>query len=1162
LPVHKPRCGCRRVVELRRELLSDRPFLPALTANVEHDRLKPTAKNYTIESSSIGVLLESPRCYSSLLPEDSGLGLSRSKWLNFGIELRVARSELGIRASVRLMKSVVAFAFLASCTASDQTGLVEQPILAGADSGAVAVAGDFDGDGCTDISVKATTGIWYIDMCSNGFGGAWDYAYPGYGGSDSVPVPADYDGDGLTDLAVKDSTGFWGIDYAWNGFGKWDVMSYGYGNAAAIAVPADYDGDGMADMSVKDASGMWGIDFASNGFVGWNDVQYGYGSGDWVPVPAKYDSDAKADRAIKTNAGDWYIDDSSNGFGGKLCTRCLAGNWDHHYTGYGNASAVPEPADYDNDGHADLSVNTLGTWFFDFWAPSYSFGAWDWPNTGYPQHGNSTSKMVPGDYDHDGHTDLAWKDNVTGYWYIDYQRNGWATTAPYYDQAIPTVRQMYDANMPYIFSTIVYGPDGSPVTVANGQSQLSIGVRYTADVTIQPGHPSSAYTAGTELNPSLHVPASLNVLDGGFSAPGALPTGSCTANSTCASGDCNATTHQCNSHRRYALTCSDFGSFPLGFEMRDIGAPVGTGNAFNPDYGIQINCASSTGVYGRVTRRTYTNGIYTPGTQALAATVTAVGYPAVSTDANGYWQIPSAVGGPLSITVDAGPTFSKTKVNNVSVPTGHGVEIDTPMEETFVLPSNATYTQYIDYSRGRTILHTVDIDTRYASIKTDLPSKNASGDFNTLLQVASDLGANANVVVNGSYFVPAGEAGYFYSITAAPSTFGYVQSFYPDGSPGLAPPSDTAAQSPSISVSLPRYGTGFPIPVTFGGLPGPAVDKIALAPAGSPVLTLTSSVYAQKIDGTYTFGAVTDGQYVARVVENGTLLAESASFTVGRASAASVASDSTYYTYKPVGVSVLVSFVGPIGGSIVIVDPNSPGTVLASTTVSSANPVALTVPAAGTFEVRILMGGTFLANSSTFRIAAPLEAALTAPLLAINGTATNQHVWIAQGTPSNFGSTADPWTQHNSFFPFYDHSPRDGVSDISFGFQCWPVLLASGGVISGSNVDSAWARTTGGVSPNHLFLVVADGEGVMGGNGATLNQLGEFYRDVLGATDAMNFDGGLSTEMVLVGTSSGRRHVNTLTGEDGTIQINPYSGHLVEAAGTFGTVNNLVRVGP
>ena len=46
--------------------------------------------------------------------------------------------------------------------------------------------------------------------------------------------------------------------------------------------------------------------------------------------------------------------------------------------------------------------------------------------------------------------------------------------------------------------------------------------------------------------------------------------------------------------------------------------------------------------------------------------------------------------------------------------------------------------------------------------------------------------------------------------------------------------------------------------------------------------------------------------------------------------------------------------------------------------------------------------------------------------------------------------------------------------------------------------------------------------------------LGEFFWDVLGATAAMNFDGGESTEMILKG-ASGQRIVNMLTSENNAV---------------------------
>jgi hypothetical protein len=109
----------------------------------------------------------------------------------------------------------------------------------------------------------------------------------------------------------------------------------------------------------------------------------------------------------------------------------------------------------------------------------------------------------------------------------------------------------------------------------------------------------------------------------------------------------------------------------------------------------------------------------------------------------------------------------------------------------------------------------------------------------------------------------------------------------------------------------------------------------------------------------------------------------------------------------------------------------------------------------------------------------------------------------------------------------------------------------------------AWARTAVGVGPGKrgetvVYLVVADGEGVNGGNGATFNQLGEFFRDVLGATAALNFDGGLSSEMVVRG-ASGPRRVTTITGEDSSWDTG-YPTTVGDSIGGPGSVFNYLIV--
>jgi subtilisin family serine protease len=64
----------------------------------------------------------------------------------------------------------------------------------------IRIAGDFDGDGKTDLAVfSPNLGLWFVLQSSTG-----QVRTVQFGWSASIPVPADYDGDGKTDLAVLD----------------------------------------------------------------------------------------------------------------------------------------------------------------------------------------------------------------------------------------------------------------------------------------------------------------------------------------------------------------------------------------------------------------------------------------------------------------------------------------------------------------------------------------------------------------------------------------------------------------------------------------------------------------------------------------------------------------------------------------------------------------------------------------------------------------------------------------------------------------------------------------------------------------------------------------------------------------------------------------------
>jgi hypothetical protein len=694
-----------------------------------------------------------------------------------------------------------------------------------------------------------------------------------------------------------------------------------------VPVPADYDGDGKADLAVKSADGDWFIDFASNGFGHWDEPSplHGYGDASAVPVPADYDGDGKADLAVKRADGDWFIDFASNGFG----------HWDQPspFHGYGGDWTIATPGRYDptNPGKSlDLSVKDKnGFWFID--RASSDYGAWD---------------IVPG-------STSTCIDNVN--------------------------RPLVGTNAPRIDSTTIRDPRNFlEAPIENGQYKLEIGVRYTVEVHIALGEPPCApYPAGLEMNPDLHVPTSLNLIN---------PVGAT-----------NFIRIEAPHTRTFAITCSQFGSFPLGFMMRQIDLPTepGDGLAINPDYGIRVTCTSQgPGLYGTVTVREpfaspdlYLKPDFRPGPAIEGATIS-VDSLTTKSDAEGYWSLPSVVGGPHRVTVSKAGRSSAIAVN-VTVPAGSGMRVDTPLEEGFDALAHAgmSYTTYIDYSRGRTILHTLGINSFFASVKLKKTTP-AGQDYERLWNLADAQRAPA--IVNGCWW---------------------------------------------------NYG-----PAKFVNTPDLSDDTA-------------------------------DGYFFAR----------------------SAPADRDRDAYR-------VSVPDDDRGIFYYAEP--PPTVL--------------------------------------------QPAFTHPMLAISGTGAHQNIGIVQ-TESNFLSpTSTQWSQvHDSnpsvteTFPLWDAAPRDEKSDVDYAVQCWPNLLVNGAVIARGqftsdpgDIDYAFPRTAIGVRPGtrslpstSVYLVVADGEGVNGGNGATFNQLGEFFRDVLGATAAMNLDGGESSEMVLRG-ASGPRIINRLSSEN------------------------------
>ncbi|TFG88150.1 MAG: hypothetical protein E4H17_02805, partial [Gemmatimonadales bacterium] len=285
---------------------------------------------------------------------------------------------------------------------------ISLPGYQGPNPGAMAVSGDYDGDGVSDLAVyHKTTGNWYIRPVAGEdpivFGKNWGFL-------GALPVPGDYDGDGRDDLAVyEESTGNWFILGVTNNL---IAFALNWGFPGTTPVPGDYDGDGKADLAVYErATGNWFIrpvkmnpgdpplSFAEN-----------WGNRTMVPVPGNYDHESLSDMAVyQSSTGNWFIRRMGAITSGRPPI-CFGENW-------GNSSMVPVAGSYDANPACDQAVYqpSTGNWFIrprGVITPSNPVVvfAMQWGGPGF--------QTVSGDYDGDGKFDLAVFHEALGRWYI------------------------------------------------------------------------------------------------------------------------------------------------------------------------------------------------------------------------------------------------------------------------------------------------------------------------------------------------------------------------------------------------------------------------------------------------------------------------------------------------------------------------------------------------------------------------------------------------------------------------------------------------------------------------------------------------------------------------------------------------------------------------
>jgi hypothetical protein len=197
-------------------------------------------------------------------------------------------------------------------------------------SGAKPVAGDFDGDGYGDIALTGGEGWNTVPVLFKPYyAAAYDTnatvdQFPIYAAQPgSKPIAGDFDGDGFTDIALTGGAGWNSVAVAFsNGDGTFRVTN-GPSNAGgvgvyatmpgAMAVAGDFNGDGRADIAVTGGAGWTWIAVAfSNGDGTFNPTFDtvatfpGYAQQGGQLVATDFDGDGFCDLAITGNAS-WNV---------------------------------------------------------------------------------------------------------------------------------------------------------------------------------------------------------------------------------------------------------------------------------------------------------------------------------------------------------------------------------------------------------------------------------------------------------------------------------------------------------------------------------------------------------------------------------------------------------------------------------------------------------------------------------------------------------------------------------------------------------------------------------------------------------------------------------------------------------------------------------------
>jgi hypothetical protein len=245
--------------------------------------------------------------------------------------------------------------------------------------------GDWNGDGKTDLGLKARDGRWYTALSD---GTRFTYAAHVLSnlGSESAdpsgapfqPLSGDWNGDGRTDLGLKTRDGRWFISLSSGaGFGPPAQVLSNFGNDSAdpggapfTALTGDWNGDGKTDIGLKARDGRWYTATSTgSGFVGTALVLSGFGNdfadpggAPFQPLTGDWNKDGRTDIGLKARDGRWYTATSTgSGFVG---TALVLSGFGNEALDPGAAPLQPLTGDWNADGMTDIGLLTRdGRWY-------------------------------------------------------------------------------------------------------------------------------------------------------------------------------------------------------------------------------------------------------------------------------------------------------------------------------------------------------------------------------------------------------------------------------------------------------------------------------------------------------------------------------------------------------------------------------------------------------------------------------------------------------------------------------------------------------------------------------------------------------------------------------------------------------------------------------